>query len=588
MVGEIIIANTQEGRKKHLKRNTILLIVMTIINFSLLLMGYYNLTTFVMFMVPIYFLRNVQLQLTQRNKWLLSIFVVLYVLLNVFSFTLNPPQLFNRYLLISLLKFVAYGGYLWLLISMKQSDWFYQDSDHYNKKSNRKYAIILFIALAFLFTPFTLAFSPGNMFVDSYSQWGQALGGISLSDWHPFFTTMLLRVSYLISGTPIVYMLSQVLATIAVFTYFAYLLSSYGIKKWISATLTFSLIFMTVVIPNMVTIYKDNFYNIALFLLTMIIFQIIQTEGKWLKGHLGSWLLLTITFTFVMLSRHNGLYVGIAALLAFIIFGKNIRKQMTGLLVTMLAIYMVYAGPVMNHYEVEAGSPSEKYSILVQHIGAILAEDKEIASEEEEFLAEILPIETWQEKYAPAMVDPVKFHADYDKTVIDNNQGQFLETWWHLVTAYPMTALEAHMQQVRPLWDINGWEHGLPGSVMFHYFNDPPKEFYADYEVNYSLGLQSWRDKFEEISFSENPQDLKTKPFITSLSAISVFAILIVAIYLLVKKRWQMVLVLLPALFHIGTLLLAMPAYNMRYVLGIIFVGAFALVLPILSSKSEQ
>src|SRR5699024_3318150 len=105
--------------------------------------------------------------------------------------------------------------------------------------------------------------------------------------------------------------------------------------------------------------------------------------------------------------------------------------------------------------------------------------------------------------------------------------------------------------------------------------------YYDDYVENYTFDVQGLRDFLEDYSFKENPYDMETKPFITSLPAIAVFTILTVAIYLLVKRQWQFVFVLMPGILHIGTLVLAMPAYNMRYVLALIFIASFALVLPI-------
>ena len=163
-----------------------------------------------------------------------------------------------------------------------------------------------------------------------------------------------------------------------------------------------------------------------------------------------------------------------------------------------------------------------------------------------------------------------------------------MQTWWHLIATYPLTALKAQLQQIRPLWDINGYEHGLPGSVMFHYFINSPKDYYDDYEETYTFNVQGLRDFIENQSFKANPYDMETKPFITSLPAIAVFTIFGVAIYLLVKKQWQMVFVLLPGILHVGTLVLAMPAYNMRYVLALTFIAAFALVLPILVKKEAE
>ncbi|MCY7731907.1 DUF6020 family protein [Aerococcus urinaeequi] len=568
-----------------MRKNYWLLAVIAITNLMLFALDYYGLFTAVLLFVPLYFLRDVQVEYSKRNLWILGLFAVIYIGINILSFNLNPPIRLTYYLIISFIKGLFFAGYILLYLSMKKRDWLYKEASEFSAKQNRRYAVYVALAMAFVFIPFMIAFLPGNMFIDSYSQWGQAMGGIDLTDWHPFFTTILLRISYLLTESPIIYTLGQVAGMIFAVAYFAYILASHGLKKWISSTIIAGLVLMTVMVPNMVTIYKDNIYNIALFLLTLFTFQIIQTKGTWLKGHPMSWLLYLGTLIVVMFSRHNGLYVGIAFLLLMVIFNQGTRKQMFAILVGLIALYSLYSGPLMERYNVEPGSASEKYSIIVQHMGAIIAEEKPIDATDAAFLEEILPLEIWQEKYTPSMADPVKFHSDYNKEFINDNQAEFLKTWWHLVSKYPLTALKAQLQQIQPLWDINGYEHGLPGSVMFHYFINSPKAYYDDYVENYTFDVQGLRDFLEDYSFKENPYDMETKPFITSLPAIAVFTILTVAIYLLVKRQWQFVFVLMPGILHIGTLVLAMPAYNMRYVLALIFIASFALVLPIVTKN---
>lgn len=571
-----------------MRKNYWLLAMIAIANLSLFALNFYGFFTSVLLLIPLYFLRNVRIELSKRNIWLFVLFTIIYIGINCLSFSLNPPIRMSYYLIISFIKYLFFGGYLFIYLSMNKFDWIYSDKSRYSGLLNRQYAWWIALAMLLTFMPFMIAFLPGNMFIDSYSQWGQAMGGIDLTDWHPFFTTILLRLSYVLTKSPILYTIVQVAAMIFAIAYFAYILASNGLKKWISSCIIAGLVLMTVMVPNMVTIYKDNIYNIALFLLTLFTFQIIQTKGAWLKGHLLAWILYLGTLVVVMFSRHNGLYVGVAFLVLMIIFIKGTRKQMFSIFVGILALYSLYSGPLMERYQVEPGSASEKYSIMVQHMGAIIAEHKEIDVADAAFLEEILPLSIWQEKYTPSMADPVKFHSEYNKEFINEHQGAFLQTWWHLVATYPLTALKAQLQQIRPLWDINGYEHGLPGSVMFHYFINSPKDYYDDYEETYTFNVQGLRDFIENQSFKANPYDMETKPFITSLPAIAVFTIFGVAIYLLVKKQWRMVFVLLPGILHVGTLVLAMPAYNMRYVLALTFIAAFALVLPILVKKEAE
>jgi len=576
-------------------KKAILIIVLIICNLALFLSQYYSFLVFVTLCLLIVYINNISLVVSRKMTYSLLSFIFIYILLNIFSFILNTPERLFYYIIISIINLFLYSGIVWAYLSWiinKNSS----ESIHINEPNhslNDKSSIytntfIIFVLLTIFHGIYFFAFAPGNMYVDSYSQWGQAMGGIPVDNWHPFFSTFLLRISYILSDSPILYTLLQVVGSISVFTY----LSNILLKKQIRPLLVYFyiafILFGTVTLSSMVTIYKDNIYTIALLFLSLFIFEIINTDGSWLKNSFLHKIFFIITLVFVLLSRHNGIYVVVASLLIFTVFYKKLRKIFLSLLIGSVALFLFYSGPVFDYYEVAPGSESEKYSILIQQIGSVVSYAGDITSEEEEFLEQIIPLDTWEDSYTESMADPVKFHSEYNPEFINNNEKQFLRTWWSIFKRNPLLSIKGHIEQIRPLWDINGWEHGLPGAVLYHYMIDSPKEYYDPYLQEYTFNLSSLRSSIEDYSFKINEYNLSTKPFTTTLSAISVGCLLISSLILIKKRKSRYILVLIPIFMNVGTLMLAMPAYNMRYVMPIIYIGSFSLLLPVLSVNNSQ
>lgn len=577
------------------KKNKIVITFLMICNLSLFLIRDYFFPVFAILSLLILAAGKSELVPLKKVRLPMAVFIVVFLALNLFSFWLNPPVRAAYYVVVSGIKILLYAGLLWFYLSglSKKTDSNSKPVSAGIKRrevrfSSKVHLSIIFGLLLISHLFYFFAFCPGNMYIDSYSQWGQAMGGIPLDNWHPVFSTLLLRISYYLSGTPVVFTLLQVFGSVAVFTYLAGIL----IRKKVRPVLVYLFIFFilagTVTLTSMVTLYKDNLYNIALLFMTLFLVEIMDSNGEWLKHRFLNVILFIVNAVFIMLCRHNGFYVLLGSFAVLIVFTKGLRIYFSAILSVLVVVYAIFTGPVFEHYEVMPGSASEKYNILLQHIGAVIANDGAIEEADAAFLEQILPLDVWKEKYTEAMIDPVKFHESYRKEVIDQNESELLKVWWNVVKDNPGLIVKAHMEQIRPIWDLNGWEHGLAGAVLFHFFIDSPKEYYDPYEQEYTFPLNALRNEIEQYKFETNSYDLETKPFTTTLSAIGLLCLLMSGMIMIKEKKWKWLLVFIPVFMNIGTLILAMPAYNMRYVLSTIYIGLFSLFLPYVIKEKKQ
>lgn len=511
--------------------------------------------------------------------------VMCFILLNVFSFYMNPPKQFGYEMVLAILRAVFYFSLFKIVTSMTAKNILYNIEDRLGKWQKIQFLITLVVALLIIYFPLILAFSPGNMYIDSYSQWGQAMGGIPLSDWHPVLTTLLMKISYKIIGTPVVYTLMQVMGSIMVLTYFSKQLLDLQLKRSYILLAVSTILFTTLLLSNMVTLYKDNLYNLSLVLVTLFLVRIYFIEPTWVQ-HWSSKIIFAFNFNVVLLGRHNGFYVGIAFLVIWLLFSFDKWKEVAMITCLTALIFMGYHTVLEQRYTIEPGSPSEKYSMVLQHIGAVVDAGKPLTEKQNEFLDQILPRATWQEKYTPVMIDPVKFHQDFNKEFINTHQKELLKNWLTIGQQYPLLYLRAELQQIRPLWDVNGWEHGLPGTQMFHYMINSPKAYYDPYLQYYDFAVEPLRDLIAEWSYQQAPHDGVHKPFITSVASVSILVLFACSFSVLFAKRWTYLLILLPSLLHLGTLCLAMPAYNIRYILAPVITSMMlAIIFKVVSTK---
>lgn len=386
------------------------ILVSTILMFGLNHLSIWHLVLIIGFIAVT---KDVEIRFNQKDLgWM-----VCFILLNVFSFYMNPPKQLGYEMVLAVLRAGFYFSLFKIITALTAKNMLYHTERMLSKWQKTQFLIMMVLVLLIFYFPLLLAFSPGNMYIDSYSQWGQAMGGIPLSDWHPVLTTLLMKLSYKLIGTPVVYTLMQVVGSIMVLTYFSKQLLDLRLKKSYILLVVFTILFTTLLLSNMVTLYKDNLYNLSLVLVTLFLVRIYFIEPTWLQ-HWSSKIIFAFNFNVVLLGRHNGFYVGIAFLVIWLFFSFDKWKDVAIIIVLTALIFMGYHTLLNQRYAIVPGSPSEKYSMVLQHIGAVVDAGKPLTEEQNEFLDQILPRATWQEKYTPVMIDPVKFHQALIKNLL--------------------------------------------------------------------------------------------------------------------------------------------------------------------------
>lgn len=96
---------------------------------------------------------------------------------------MNPPKQLGYEMVLAVLRAGFYFSLFKIITAMAAKNMLYHIEGLLSKWQKTQFLIMMILALLIIYFPLLLAFSPGNMYIDSYSQWGQAMGGIPLSDW---------------------------------------------------------------------------------------------------------------------------------------------------------------------------------------------------------------------------------------------------------------------------------------------------------------------------------------------------------------------------------------------------------------------
>ncbi|MGP4059108.1 DUF6020 family protein [Halobacillus sp. H74] len=436
----------------------------------------------------------------------------------------------------------------WLMISLSNIS----ISGKYTEAS--KWKIIIYALLPiFFWSIYLVAYYPGTMTPDSLLHWEQ-IHTYDFSNWHPVVYTWYIMLLTSIWKTPAIVAFSQIVILALFGGYGAYRLEKTGLSTtwvWIGVLL-FSAYPLNGIFP--IAIWKDIFFSGFIFLFTILIYNIVSTNGRWLHSpwHL---LILAINALAISLMRSNGLPIfAVMAVLLLIVY----RAYLLRLFVTVLFVvtcYFLITGPLFNYMEVRGTDPNEALSIPTQQFAHIVSEDGDLTQEQRAYLDDIFPLELWEENYDPYITNPIKFSGKYDKDVIFDDFGYYLKTWASVVSNNFGLAVEAYLDQTSIIWQINQPEDGYTSTYARNVY------LYNDYDLKTDplhSGVYKVVNSYLEKIKTYLLEPLLRPAFYTAI-------ILLAGTVLTIRNGAKALLIILPVLLNTGTMLLATPAQDFRY-----------------------
>lgn len=209
-----------------------------------------------------------------------------------------------------------------------------------------------FVWLLYLF-----AFWPGSMSPDSLDQWRQVLAGIThFKDWHPAFHTLTIWLLTRVWLSPAMVVLAQITVLGGVAGWCLAVLQRWGVPRyilWLTA-----IIFAGWLVNGLmvITLWKDIAYSTALLALTVILFQLVMSRGKWLDRSASVPVLALVLFC-VAIYRHNGVIPAFVTSFVLLLIFSCCRKKIFIAFISAFLLFIAVRGPVYSLLDVRRGNP---------------------------------------------------------------------------------------------------------------------------------------------------------------------------------------------------------------------------------------
>lgn len=447
-----------------------------------------------------------------------------------------------------------------------------------NIEVSKKNIILYALPCIFIWTLYLIAFYPGIMTADSFSQWHQ-VHLLAFDDWHPVMHTLFIFAVTRIWDAPQAVALAQILVFSLTVGYGLYSFQKIGIDKKVLFVIS---IMIAIFPPNgliSIAIWKDLMYNCSLAVLTVIAINIFFTNGKWIDSRLNISFFILISLG-VIFFRHNGIvpFIGTMILLIVIYRKEKLKRYLIAFSV-IAAVSIFIEFPLFSLLKVTRAESSEAFGIPVQQIAAVIKYNGYLTEAQKQKIGKIMPLKSLSENYAPYVVDYVKFNENFNSKVIENDKAGFLKLWFNVCMQNPGITVRAYLIQTSIIWQIQ------EPTTYGGYTNTVPRKVYKNNDniANkiVSQNITYWCNKI--IDFT---QTRKAK-FIFWRPAFPLFIIFISGFVLALKNGKKSLILISPIIFNVLSLCITIPAQDYRY-LHANYLIAVMIILAVLVRKTKS
>ena len=498
------------------------------------------------------FWKEVQV-LTRAKKISLVIFFILFPLFVLVS--IKGEQLFlmdNHLLVVAVVYIGVFAAILLTLSAIIRMMLKVRLAD--GEKNVAWWNIVLY-SLPFLFVSmvFLVAFYPAAMTPDSLAQWEQAKTR-EFTNWHPVVFTWVIMGLTAIWDSPAIVALFQIGLLALASGFLGYTLERFLFPKkyiWLGLII---LALSPVNAIYSITIWKDVVYSAFLFLFSILIFILVKTAGR--ETRKISFLVLFIVVSLgLVFFRHNGFPVFVVTMIMTIIMYKSYWKRLLPVTLFIIIAHQLVTGPLYTKLEVYPSDPQEALSIPTQQIASIVTGNGNLTKSQSEYVNRLMPLPLWNEKYNPYSVDPIKFSwGDYDRFVIYDDPKQYASMWSSMVLANPGLAAEGLFNQTSLIWQMNEPADGYTSKYVTNIFLN--NEFGLKNRV---LEPQITTMARTYLKTAEKMDELVWRPAVYTTIAL----LFIYIAYL--RNDWRAWLLIFPIALNTGSVFLAIPAQDFRY-----------------------
>lgn len=275
------------------------------------------------------------------------------------------------------------------------------------------------------------------------------------------------------------------------------------------------------------------------------------------------WVWFAVTGLAVCLLRSNGIFVFLGTAVFLMVsacWREHVQRQpLTMSTLIVLALYLLWQGPILSALQVEPPDTIESLTMPTQHLLCAYKRGGSLTAEEIGMLEQVMPLADIDEYYNPYLFDLTKnyIRENGNQEIIAKNKGAYVKLWLTVGLRNPMLYLEGEIRQTAGYYALH-----IPHELYL----------YSDYfMVDNPFGIEGERklftydDSLAMGTFLQDFQELYRRVWSLGANTWLLLAALACALY-----RKRRIAVFLPALCLLGSLMLATPVYNeFRYAYGV-------------------
>lgn len=545
----------------------------------------YNFLVTMLIFVLFYFFYKYNIELNKKEKiYSLIISCILSLMLSVGSIVnlnVNEVNLIFKLknILLLILCFVGLFVLLYYCFGILFSKTSKIKITEEHDKMKIKTFILIIIAILIGDLLYFIRFYPAIMTPDSYYVIHYANNFI-LSDFHTFGHTWFFGIFFhlgkllfnTLNGAVAFSTIIQMICMSTIIAMGIRYFYNRGLNKKICILLTLFFAFNPLHTHYSITLWRDIMFGGAFVLILICLYEFISSKYKIKISYI---ILFVISILIMLFFRNNGIYIFLFSIPFIIIIMKNKRTFMSILTISIACFYFIIKGPVFDYFGVEKSTSVEAFSIPLQQIARVIAMNKEINEEDEQYLKILFKdYDSVANEYKPFISDPIKNLTDND--VLTSTKKEFFKTYLHLLIKYPNICLEAYFSQTVGFWypDVIYAATGyLSGSI------------FSTEEVYSQPLTPKWYNKIIDITTSKS---IPLSNIIWSLGF--QFIILLVSISILIyKKHYKYLICYIPLIALWLSLMASTPVYcELRYVYGLFTCAPFILILPFVIENNSN
>lgn len=448
---------------------------------------------------------------------------------------------------------------------------------------------------------YIVAFYPTIITIDAYNQLKAFFGlknyytdasillseNMLITNHHPVLHTLLLggavNLGKLISNGNLglfSYSILQIGILASTFAYSLKYLKQNGVKNRFIYLALLIYTFVPIFPFYAMTATKDVLYTAFVVLLIIEIHKIITQNAKL---NIKRIIYLIVLSLLVCLMRNNGIAIAFFVWLILLFYSKENRKRIGIILLTFTCLFIIYLQVVLPYFQIAQVSKREVLSIPFQQTARyIKTYEKEVTPEEKEAINKVLKYDVIKENYTPNISDPVK--GTYNKYASKEDLKEYFNVWKKQFKKHPGVYIEATIN------NIYGYFFPSLSDDYIYYqdINHPLLKIIANY------GYMNYNEKFMDYGFNTNLEKTRTAlvkiakkfqymPILGGIVNIALnnWIVIMLAIYLIVKKKGKYLIVLLPSIISIAICIISPVNNCFRYAMPIIFANPLIILLMI-------